>query len=270
MVASIAVGVFAIGVISGTYVILAEDLNASYEASHPANITITTYPFDPEFPEVIQRVDGVALVEGRRKVTVRVRTGDNKWEKLHLIAVPRYASTQMHQSFPIMGAHIPKDNEVILEHLTLDALSVEIGTPLEIELEDGTRRMLPIAGTSLDQTDIEALILGEYRGFITYDTLLWLHAPLSLNQLYVTVEDNPNNVESIRQIAIRVTDRLEKSGRIALQTEIAPQNEHPLNSIIEALLLVLIIMGIMIVFLSGSLISIPCQDYLAHIFRKSG
>ena len=42
----------------------------------PANITITTYPFDPEFADVISRVDGVAQAEGRREVTVRVKTGD--------------------------------------------------------------------------------------------------------------------------------------------------------------------------------------------------
>ena len=270
VVASIAVGVFAIGVITGTYVILAEDLNASYSASNPSNITITTFPFDPEFADVMSRVEGVAQAEGRREVTVRVRTGTRTWDTLHLIAIPHFASAQIHRAFPRMGAAVPGDNEVILEHLTLDALGLNAGESLEIELEDGTRRILPIAGASLDQTDIEALILGEYRGFITFDTLTWLHAPENLNQLYVTVKEYPNDEDTIRQVATRVTDRLEKSGRTAFRTELALQNKHPLDSIIEALLLVLIMMGVMIVFLSGSLIFNTMSALLGQHLRQIG
>ncbi len=270
VVASIAVGVFAIGVITGTYVILSEDLNVSYSASNPANITITMDPFDPEFADVISRVDGVAQAEGRREVTVRVRTGTDTWDTLHLIAIPHFASAQIHRAFPRSGAAVPGDDAVILEHLTLDALDLNPGDTLEIELEDGTRRKLPIAGTSLDQTNIEALILGEYRGFVTYDTLAWLHASESLNKLYVTVKQNPNDEVLIRQVAARVTDRLEKSGRVAYQTELALQNKHPLSSIIEALLLVLIMMGVMIVFLSGSLIFNTMSALLGQHLRQIG
>ena len=270
VVASIAVGVFAIGVIAGTYVILAEDLNASYNTSNPANITITTYPFDPDFIDVIRRVDGVAAAEGRREVNVRVKTGELTWDNLRLIAIPHFASAQIHIAFPKEGAGVPRDNEIILEHLTLEALDFSTGASLEIELEDGTRRTMDIAGASLDQTDIEELILGEYRGFITYDTLSWLHAPQNLNQLYVTVKNYPNDEDYIRTVATSVTDRLEKSDRPALRTTIAPQNEHPLNSIIEALLLVLIIMGVMIVFLSGSLIFNTMSALLGQHLRQIG
>jgi putative ABC transport system permease protein len=270
VVSSIAVGVFAIGVIAGTYVILSEDLNTSYSSSNPANITITTYPFDPAFIDVIQRVKGVSEAEGRREVTVRVRTSASTWDTLRLIAVPHFSSSKIHKAFPREGSIVPRDNEVILEHLTLEALEQNVGDELVIELEDGTRRILPVTGTCLDQTDIEELILGEYRGFITYDTLTWLHAPLNLNQLYITVSDYPNDEAYIREIATRVTERLEKSGRIAFRTSIAMQNKHPLNSIIEALLLVLIIMGVMIVFLSGSLIFNTMSALLGQHLRQIG
>ena len=64
VVASIAVGVFAIGVIAGTYAILAKDLNASYASTNPANISLLTQPFDPEFVDAIRRMDGVAEADG--------------------------------------------------------------------------------------------------------------------------------------------------------------------------------------------------------------
>jgi putative ABC transport system permease protein len=270
VVASIAVGVLALGVNAGTYMILAEDLNASYESTHPANITLTTHPFDPGFVDVIERMDGVEEAEGRRTVTLRVQSEPGKWEPLTLIAVPDFADSSIHRRLPKEGKPVPSDKELILEHLTLDALDVEIGETLKIELEDGTHRTMPVAGAVLDQANVQDLILGGNRGFVTYDTLEWLHAPESLDELLVTVSTDPNDKAAIRQVATAVTERVEKSGRTIFQTRLAPQNQHPFNNIIEALLLVLLIIGLLILFLSGSLIFNTMSALLSQHLRQIG
>ncbi len=270
VVASIAVGVLALGVNAGTYRILARDLNASYESTHPANITLTTHPFDPGFVDVIERMDGVDQAEGRRTVTVRVQPEPDKWEPLTLIALPDFANASIHSRLSRGGRPVPRDKEIVLEHLTLDALGIEIGDTLEIELEDGTRRTLPVAGSVLDQTNVQELILGGNRGFVTYDALEWLHAPESLNELLVTVSTDPNDKTAIREVAASVTDRVEKSGRTVFQTRLALQNQHPFNNIIEALLLVLMIIGLLILFLSGSLIFNTMSALLSQHLRQIG
>jgi len=55
VVLSIAVGVFAIGTIANAFVILSEDIDASYAAVNPANITIITEPFDDALVESVRR-----------------------------------------------------------------------------------------------------------------------------------------------------------------------------------------------------------------------
>jgi putative ABC transport system permease protein len=60
VVASIAVGVFAIGSIVTTSVILGDDLNLSYALIHPANIEMVTTPFEEDFLRSVERVPGVA------------------------------------------------------------------------------------------------------------------------------------------------------------------------------------------------------------------
>jgi putative ABC transport system permease protein len=270
VVASIAVGVLALGVNAGTYSILAQDLNASYESTHPANITLTTYPFDPGFVDVIERLDGVEEAEGRRTVTLRVRSESGRWEPLTLIAIPDFANSSIHRRLPIEGRPIPDDKTLVLEHLTLDALNLEIGDMLEIELEDGTLRTMPVVGAVLDQANVQELILGDNRGFVTYDTLEWLHAPESLDELLVTVSTAPNDRAAIRQVATKVTDRVERSGRTVFRTRLAPQNQHPFNNIIEALLLVLMIIGLLILFLSGSLIFNTMSALLSQHLRQIG
>jgi putative ABC transport system permease protein len=276
VIVSIAVGVLAIGVIAGTFAMLSTDLNASYAASNPANITLTTLPFDPGFVDVIRRVEGVAEAEGRRTVTVRVHTGGNAWETLRLTAIPDFETARIHRLFPRGGTPVPGDRQVVLEHKTLAALETMVGEALLIELEDGTRRDLPVVGAALDQTRLEQLILGEYRGFITYDTLSGCMRRRASTSSTSIVTDEPNNAAHILPVAAAVTSRLERTvddtgtPRTALHLQMAPQNRHPLKGILDALLLVLIIIGGLVLFLSGSLIFNTMSALLSQHLRQIG
>ena len=59
VVASIAVGVFAVGMIITTFVILREDINSNYAAANPVNVEVWTAPFYEDLIRVIEKVPGV-------------------------------------------------------------------------------------------------------------------------------------------------------------------------------------------------------------------
>ena len=241
VIASIAVGVFAVGLIAGAYVMLSEDLTSSYEASNPANITLVTVPFDDDLLDAVQRMDGVAAAEGARELTVRVRTRatstkdgltEAQWDTLLLVAQPEFARIEIRRRFVQEGAGVPADREIILEHQTLDALGMAIGDTLEIELPDGTLRVMPVVGTAIDQADLQDIVVGGLRGYVTLDSMPWLHGSDTMTKLFVTVSENSDDKAHIRQIALEVTDRLEKSGYPVFQTEVAGTHEHPFGGII--------------------------------------
>ncbi|MCJ7739648.1 MAG: FtsX-like permease family protein [Anaerolineae bacterium] len=270
VVASVAVGVFAIGVIAGTYVILSEDLRVSYQAINPANIELLVDPFDPDFLEAIEHVDGVSVAEGRQSVTVRMSSEDGEWQTLTLIAVSGYEDMRIDTLLPRGGAEVPADHEVILEANTLDSLALSVGDQLAIELPDETVRQMAIAGSAIRQDDPYAVILDDWTGFVTFDTLEWLHQPALLTRLKVTVEGDGDDLVHIEQVAAAVVDRVEESGRQVYRTSVARSSEHPLASIIQALLSVLSILGVLIVFLSGSLIANTMSALLSQHLRHIG
>jgi putative ABC transport system permease protein len=68
VVLSIAVGVFALGTILTTRIVLAEQLRSSYLAINPASATITTEPFDAILLDTVRNVPGVAEAQGLRAV----------------------------------------------------------------------------------------------------------------------------------------------------------------------------------------------------------
>ncbi len=272
VVLSIAVGVFAVGVIAGAYGIISADLKTSYESINPANITLTTDPFPTDFAAAIERTAGVARAEGRREVMVRVRVADSGvgWDELTLVAIPDFEMAGINRLLPIAGQAAPRDREVVLEQKTLASLGIALGSELQIELGDGAAREIPVVGAVQDPSDAYGSVLGDLKGYVTFDMLEWLHEPLSLNQLLVTVAEQPNDKGHIRVVAQAVSDRLERTGRSVYRTHLAGRDEHPLGSIVKALLGVLGLMGVLIVFLSSSLIANTMSALLQQHLRQIG
>src|SRR5689334_22590498 len=85
VVLSIAVGVFAVGTITTTRLILNQDLGGAYRASNPqAAALFTDKPFGEDVPSIARRVDGVADAEAVNQATLRVKVGANEWRALRL------------------------------------------------------------------------------------------------------------------------------------------------------------------------------------------
>lgn len=269
--ASITVGVFAIGVIAGAYVIIPQDLNTAYAAVNPANVTLTTDAFPPELVASVRRLEGVAQAEARRSVSVRVRrpSATSGWDALTLVALPDWPQARINRLTPVQGEPLAQDRQVVLEHKSLARLGLAVGDSLEIELPDGTLRALPIVGAAQDSTDPYGAVLGDLKGFVTYGSLEWLHQPPALNQLTL-VATQPNDGQAIQAMAERARAHLQRDGRAVRRTQVAPQNRHPLASIVTALLGMLGLLGGLVVFLSSSLIANTMSALLNQHLRQIG
>ena len=87
-VLSIAAGVFAIGVIIDSQAILSRELRTAFAAINPASATLTTsQPFDEELVETVRHIDSVKEAEGRYRVNLRLKAGDERWVTLDLSAI---------------------------------------------------------------------------------------------------------------------------------------------------------------------------------------
>ncbi len=270
VVASIAVGVFAVGMIAGAYDIIPSEMNYSYQSANPANIQISTAPFDRDLLDAIERVDGVQAAQGRSTVAARMKTGPATWVSFSLIASSSFAPDQIDAKMPISGAVVPPKDEVILEKKASEKYHIQPGDMLSIELSDGTEREIRVAGIAQDLTSGIGGMMDNARGYVIDDTLEWLHEPSTYTQLLVTVKDHPNDKAAIQQVTDRVTDKLENGGREAYQIKQSAQNKHPMDSILQAMLRILLVLGLLILFLSGSLISNTLSALLTQHLQQIG
>ena len=74
VLASMAVGLFAIVVVTTIYVIGPQDMQVSYAATNPANLAVITTPFDRCLVEHTHGLQGMRQVEGVRTFGTRLET----------------------------------------------------------------------------------------------------------------------------------------------------------------------------------------------------
>lgn len=270
VVASIAVGVFAIGTILNAYVIIGEDLSVSYSAANPANIQITTDPFDDNFIRTIEKVDGVAAVEGRHALNLRIsKDGGDTWGTLQVLAVDDFTEANIFHLDTLEGTNQPSERELILETNSVSNLDISLGTTLWVELDDGTVRQMPVVGVVKDQ----AIIGGPDStsvGYVSMDTLTWLGRGNFFNRLYVTVDGDVNDTAYITAVADDIEAKIEKENRTLYDTSTSGANEHPMTNTVLAVLSVLVALGALMLVLGSSLIANTLNALLAQHKRQIG
>jgi putative ABC transport system permease protein len=264
VIASIAVGVFSIGMIAGAYEIISHDMGASYASANPANIDMRTDPFDQNFVDAVQSLKGVKEAEGRRFFSVRTRIPSGEWTNLNLVAISNFNDFHINQLLPLQGNPVPADKQVILERKALNDLAVKVGDSLEYQLPNGNIKTMTVVGVVQDQTTGAGDFLAPPLGYITLDTLPWLGQPSDYNRLLVIVDGNSSDKVHIREVATIISDQAEKSGRQVYRTELNQTNEHPMASTVKAILGILGALGILIVFLSSSLIANTLNSLLTQ------
>ena len=271
VVFSIAVGVFAIGVISGAYVIISNDMSASYSANNPMNVELRTDNFDNDLVTAVKDMRGVADAEGRRIFTIRARApGSNQWTALNMVAIDDFDKIKVNLLQPIAGETKPKKKQVLLEKKAFNTLNVPVGTQLEFQLPDGTLKTMPVVGIVQDQTTGAGDFLAAPFIYITKDTLVSLQQPDLFNRMFVTLSENKNDDEHLRQMTAAIKDRIEKADITVNRTRVAKTNEHPMASTVQAILGILLALGVLILFLSSSLIANTLNALLNQHLRHIG
>ncbi|MBI5353069.1 MAG: ABC transporter permease [Chloroflexi bacterium] len=271
VVLSIAVGVFSIGVISGAYEIISSDMSASYAANHPANVEIRTANFNSDVLTSIHNGQGVGEAEGRRVVNFRVRApGSDQWVALDVVALESFSKNQVNLLVPVSGAIEAGRDEVLLEKDALKKLKVTVGDNLTFELSDGTLKELKLVGIVQDVSTGAGDFLAPPFAYVVMKTLPTMRQPELFNRAYVTVATGQDDLSHIREVGTALKDRLEKNGTPVVRSRFSETHKHPLADTVNAILGILMALGILIVFLSSSLIANTLSALMSQHLRHIG
>jgi putative ABC transport system permease protein len=270
VVLSIAVGVFAVGMIAGTQEILTRDMQASYLAIDPPAAILGVSSFDDDLVATIRRMPGVDEAEGRAGLGVRVLVGADTWRTLNLQAIPDFHDIHVNKIASEQGAWPPPRHQALIERSSLELTGANVGDSITIELADGTRRSIRIAGTAHNVNMPPAAFSGVVDGFITFETLEWLGVPRSYSSLFLTVDDKTLDRDAVGRVVNQVRDKIEAGGHQVSFTYVPTPGKHPADSAMQPMLLILGVLGAMSLLLSGFLVVNTIGALLTQQVRQIG
>ncbi len=274
IVLSISVGLFAVGTIVSAQTILSTEMDKSYAAINPSSGTVRTLElFDEEFVRSVRAMKEIKDADARRTLTARIQIGPGKWENLFIFAVEDYDNVRINKIWPHSGAWPPPEREILIERVALDLINAQVGDVILIETPDEKKRELRIAGLTHDMAQLPAPIDGTPYAYISFDTLEWFGQPHGFNELYVVVNE-PDGVgaskEYAQNIVNEVKNKAERSGLTIPMSATAEPGQLPLDDMLQAVLMLMGVLGVMSLFLSAFLIVNTVSALLTQQKRQIG
>ncbi len=273
VVASITVGVFAVGSVSSSFIILLGDMDADYQSVNPHGAILYCDLFDDELMASIRKVPGVEEVEGRSTVAGRIVRDTGEKIFIEIIAIPpidemhidRIRSDPPGETLPLL-----KDHEIFLERSAVSELGVEPGDLIEVQLSDERLRTLRVAEIVHDVTGYPLVFSGQATGFVTSETLEWLGGMQDYDQMYITVSEGKTDEAHVKAIAEAVANKVERSGRTVYFTFVYQPGRHFASDITQALGAMMGFLGGLAVFLSAFLVVNTINALLNQHIRQIG
>jgi putative ABC transport system permease protein len=271
VILSIAVGVFAIGAIAGTQHILNTQFTGAYLASQPAHATLRISPFDDQLLAAAGRTADVQAASARFAASLEVQNPrSGRWQELTVLARPAWHDLPVNRITPQQGAWPPPLNSIVLERGSLPLLNAQIGDKVQVDLGEGRLRELTIAGTVHDINLPPARFVDRLFGYVSFETLKRWGYQRQFNELMLTVADSAGDKAHIQAVAQQVADKIEKGGGQVFSTTVPEPGQTPVQEILDALFVILSVLGVLSLLLSSFLVVNTINATLAQQTRQVG
>ena len=270
IVLSMAVGLFAVGVILSARSILSRGLAESFAAINPSTGVVRTgETFDEQFLASVRSMRDIQSADARRNLAARIEIAPDEWKNISIFVVPDYNEIQVNKIEPDTGAWPPPEREILIERAALQVIHAQVGDTVRIKLANDTIREMKISGTAYDPAQMPAQLDGTPYGYVSTETLDWLGESFGFNELYV-IASNPEDEEWSRQVVNQVKDKAERIGLTIPMTMTAEPGQLPMDDILQAILALMGILGVLSLSLSVFLVVNTVSALLAQQKRQIG
>jgi putative ABC transport system permease protein len=228
----------AIGMFMGTRSIFIPAMNRIWQSQNPAMIILYTDYLGEADLEVLQEEDGVASIEGKASTFIEWRsTPQEEWRQASLSSRADYKNQELNK-LELLNGEWPRDEWMAVGQ---DAASFGVSPGQEIYLRVNDRETkVKLVGTLYDQLVQPAIFGGWLQLYATSDYYEELVGKSGFNQVQVSAAEYDE--AAVTDLADRLQERLEKQGYDSGR-QIFDPNEHFFQSQMDAIFLVLTILG---------------------------
>jgi putative ABC transport system permease protein len=253
VVLSAAVGVFALGAVFGSSGVMRVQMTQSHIESNAPHLTLYTGLFDQDFVYGVTREPGVADAEGEQNTGFQWKfEGEEDWRDGSIVARGNYGEQRMYP-IGLLDGSWPGKRSLAVERMSSAHFDIPIGTHIVVEVED-RERLIPIEGiVRHPYTPPPQIGMGNATFCATPEMVAWLtNRPEGFDTLNVQLASFSQ--EAAEETTQRIIDRVQRAGMDVYYNEIVQPDVHWAQDMLDAIFIVLTVLGGLSLALSGFLI----------------
>ncbi|MEZ4622696.1 MAG: FtsX-like permease family protein [Caldilineaceae bacterium] len=289
VIASIVVGIFAVGVVQHIRTVVIGEMQTAYAESNTAHATIYAAGITDALLDVIRRLPNVAAVQGAKGASVNVEVAPGTWQPLSINAVPPQDELRINKVLPIYqldgpdqrnvaASHWPGNDEVLIERSALNALDalppgLAVGDQLTLERADGKLRTVTVSGFGYDANVPPSSFTGSATAYVNQDTFERLGGATTYSSVAIRVQGSAAQIEDIeyvRGIADAVADKIDKSSITVQRVQVFRPGRLPLQDLFDAISLILTPLGVLALILGSFLVINTMSALMSQQTRQIG
>ena len=270
---TIAVGTFAVGFNSNMGLYMNESMDRDYLSANPSEAQIYANPLTDDLVKAARTIPGVDTVEGFSSVSARIVRADGTYADIGITALKDPSKETLNYLKPAKGeTSIPKygNKEMIIDASAV-SLGYKPGDTVILELSDGKRREIKLAGYVHDVTGFPYNLANRVNAYVNPDTLEWLGGTItSYDMLAISVLEKKTDQEHVTAVAQAVADRMKRGGATVNFVNVYEPGHHFAWSVSQGIFFVLSVLGYLTVLLSGFLIVNTITALMTQQTRQIG
>jgi putative ABC transport system permease protein len=271
MIVATSVSIIALGGVLVAYGILAREMPRSFLETNPASATLVmAHGIDDALLAAVRARPGIADAQARTMVQARVEVAADRWLPLKLFVVEDFGDMRIETLTRLQGAWPPPTGTLLVERTALPLLNTADGASLNVQSPQGEPRPMRVSGVVSDAALAPAWQEQMGYAYITPATLAWLGETPDLEQLKITVSDDPFSRPAITATARDLGAWLGDQGRTVEEIRIPPPGEHPHQRLNNALVAVLLFFSFLLLGLSAVVVATLISGMLSRHVRQIG
>lgn len=276
IVASIAVGLLAVGVITTLFFDLNNDMSKGFAQTNPANVMFKTSLFNEDMVKHIARMDGVKAVDGARDVSMQVLSIAGNWNSLN-VQSKDWAKASTGNLTVLEGSWPPGKNQIAFANHKIKDMNVKVGEWVTIQNADGEQFSLQVSAIVKDQSIGAAGGAGGFfaantQAYVDEKTLEKIHvkSPEYYSTLLISLNGDSTNAAYLKSMGEKIHADLENNSVTIYNYSTRAATAHPNIDLVNAIVVMLFMLTFLIVFLSSFLITSSLQFLLNQQVQQVG
>lgn len=270
LILAIAVGVFGIGTILGSYSVIKREMTDNYMNTTPASATIeVSGELSSEIVDRIRQQPGIKEAERHATLIARMKVGE-KWYPLLLFVVDDFKTKQTNRPRHISGESEPYTGSMLVERTAYVMMQAKEGESITVKTQNGQPKKIMLAGTVHDPGLAPAWQEQAGYGYITYSTLQLLGETQGFDQLRILVRDGQLSTDHIIQEATQAARELTRSGYDVHEIQVPPPGKHPHQGQMSAVMSIFVVFSFLLLILSSILVGTSIATLMVKQVRQIG